>query len=84
VQRIRDTGAKRPVEADYLKYVALKDPVLKNLANHMNICNYAKSEKAQEIVRLSTQRMPKMMSIDKVALRNFNGRNEWIIQLKNK
>jgi len=50
----------------------------------MNICNYAKSEKAQEIVRLSTQRMPKMMSIDKVALRNFNGRNEWIIQLKNK
>jgi len=83
VQRIRALSSKRIAEIDYSKYIALKDPV-KNLANRMTLCTYAKPEKAQDIVRLSTQKMPKMIHIDKVALSTLSGRNNWIIPLVSK
>ncbi|MBL8015253.1 MAG: hypothetical protein JNK26_03645 [Candidatus Doudnabacteria bacterium] len=54
-----------------------------NIANHMNLCNYARVEKAQEAKDYVEQNAPKSFVIDKVALRDDVGSIIWSITLTN-
>lgn len=50
-------------------------------ANHMNLCNYARPERAQKAKEYILQTAPKNFFIDKIALRDAKGKILWKINL---
>jgi hypothetical protein len=52
-----------------------------DIANHMNLCNYCKPEKATEAENIINEKIPKTFLIDRIALRLKDGRHAWEINL---
>ena len=69
---------------EYVKALGL-DPEIdlySKIADHMNLCNYARVERAEEARKYVLKNAPKSFLIDTVALRNEVGEIVWEIKLK--
>lgn len=51
------------------------------IANHINLCNHCRPEKAEEAVKLIEESVPKEITLDRVAFRRTDATLSWIIDL---
>lgn len=51
------------------------------IANHINLCNYCRPEKAKEAVALIENKAPKEITIDRIAYRMADASLAWIIDI---
>jgi hypothetical protein len=51
------------------------------IANHINLCNHCRPEKASEVVELIEKVVPKDIAIDRIAFRRTDATLSWVIDL---
>lgn len=84
--RIIDTYLIKKGESATKEYVdslgiSEQDDLYSQIANHMNLCNYARVSKAQEARRYVDMNAPRSFIIDSLILRDEMGNTEWNIHL---